>query len=56
MDCPGVMGPCSLISEKEVAGALKGLKIGKVVGTTGVVSEMMKATDGFATRWMTDPI
>ena len=29
MDCPEVMGPCCLISEEEVAAAIKGLKIGK---------------------------
>ena len=29
VDCPEVMGPCCLISEKEVAAAIKGLNIGK---------------------------
>ena len=28
-DCPEVMGPCCLLSEEEVAAAIKGLKIGK---------------------------
>ena len=46
---------CCLISEK-VAAAIKGLKIGKAAGPTGVVSEMMKASGGFGTRWMTDQI
>ena len=32
------------------------LKIGKAAGPTGVVSEMMKASGGFGTRWMTDLI
>ena len=36
-----------LISEEEVAAAIKGLKIGKAAGPTGVVSEMMKAAGGF---------
>ena len=40
VDCPGVMGPHCLISEEEVAAAIKGLKIGKATGSTGVVSEM----------------
>ena len=43
MDCPEVMGPHSLISEEEVATAIKGLKIGKAAG-------------GFVSRWMTDLI
>ena len=29
VDCPKVMGPCCLISEEEVAAAIKGLKWGK---------------------------
>ena len=41
VDCPEVMGPHCLISEEEVAAAIKGLKIGKAAGSTGVVSEMM---------------
>ena len=56
VDCHGVMGPGCLISEEEVAAAIKGLKIGKSAGPTGVVSEMMKASGGFGTRWMTDLI
>ena len=28
MDCPEVMGPCCLISEGDVAAAIKGLNIG----------------------------
>ena len=56
MDCPDVMGPCCLISEEEVAAAIKGLKMGKVAGPTGVVSEMMKASGGFGLRWMPDLI
>ena len=46
VDCPEVMGPRCLISEEEVAAAIKGLKIGKAAGLTGVVSEMMKAAGG----------
>ena len=56
VDCPEVMRPHCLISEEEVAAAFKGLKIGKAAGPTGVVSEMMKATSGFGSRWMTDLI
>ena len=56
VDCPEVMGPCCLISEEEVVAAIKGLKIGKADGPTGVVSEMMKASGGFGSRWMTDLI
>ena len=41
VDCPEVMGPHCLISEEEVAAAIKGLKIGKAAGPTGVVSEMI---------------
>ena len=51
-----LMEPCCLISEEEVAAAIKELKIGKAAGPTGVVSEMMKASGGFGTRWMTDLI
>ena len=53
VDCPEVMGPCCLISEKEVAPATNGLNIGKAAGPTGVVSEMIKASGGFGTTWMT---
>ena len=56
VDCPEVMGPCYLISEEDVAAAIKGLKMGKAAGPTGVVSEMMKASGGFGSRWMTDLI
>ena len=50
------MGLHCLISEEEVAAAIKGLNIGKSAGPTGVVSEMMKAAGGFGSRWMTDLI
>ena len=56
LDCPEVMGPCCLISEEEVAAAIKRFKMVKSAGPTGVVSEMMKASGGFGTRWMTDLI
>ena len=56
VDCPEVMGPCCLISEEEVAAAIKGLKMVSAAGPTGVVNEMMKASGGFGSRWMTDPI
>ena len=52
VDYPEVMGPHCLISEEEVAAAIKGLIIGKAAGPTGVVSEMMKAAGGFGSRWM----
>ena len=45
-----------LVLEEEVAAAIKELKIGKAASPTGVVSEMMKAAGGFASRWMTDLI
>ena len=51
-----IMGPHCLISEEEVAAAIKGLKIGKAAGPTSVMSEMMKAAGGFGSRWMTDLI
>ena len=38
VDCPEVMGPCCLISEEEVAAAIKGLTMGKAAGPTGAVS------------------
>ena len=56
VDCPDVMGPHCLFSEEEVAAAIKGLKIGKAAGPTGMVSEMMKEAGGFGSRWMTDLI
>ena len=56
VDCPEVMGPCYLISGEEVAAAIKGLKIRKAAGPTGVVSEMMTESGDFGSRWMTDLI
>ena len=56
VDCPEVIGAHCLISEEEVVAAIKGLKIGKAAGPTGVVSEMMKTAGGFGSRWMTDLI
>ena len=56
VDCPEVMGPRCLISEEEAAAAITGLKLGKAAGPTGVVSEMMKESGGFGSRWMTDLI
>ena len=52
VDCPEVMGPPCLISEEEVAAAIKGLQMGKAAGPTGVVNEMMKAPNDTAyKRW-----
>ena len=51
-----MMGPCCLILEEEAAAAIKRLKMGKAAGPTGVVSDMMKASGGFGSRWMTDLI
>ena len=51
-----MMGPRHLISEEDIAAAIKGFKIGKADGPTGVVSDMMKAAGGFGSRWMTDLI
>ena len=56
LDCPEVMGPHCHISEEEVAAAIKGLEIGKAAVPTGVVSDMMKASGGVGSRWMTDLI
>ena len=56
VDCPEVMGSHCLISEEEVAAAIKGLKIGKAAGPTGMVSDMMKEAGGCGSRWMTDLI
>ena len=53
VDCPEVMGPCCLISEEQVAAAIQGLKMVKAAGPTGMVCEMMKASGGFGSRWMT---
>ena len=39
VDYPEVMGSCCLISEEEVAVAIKGLKIGKAAGPIGVVDD-----------------
>ena len=47
-----MMEPCCHISEEEIVAAIKGSEIGKAAGPTGVVSEMMKASGGFGTRWM----
>ena len=44
VDCHEVMGPCCLISEENVAAAIKLLKIGKAAGSTGVMSDMMNAS------------
>ena len=56
VDFSEVMGPCRLISEEEVAAAIKGLKKRKSAGPTSVVSEMMKAAGDFGSKWMTDLI
>ena len=56
VDCPDVMWPRCLISEEEVAAAIKGLKMGKAACPTGVVSETIKAAGGSGSRWMTDLI
>ena len=53
VDCPEGMGPHCIIPEEEVAAAIKGLKIGKAAGPTGVVSEVMKAAGGFGSKRMT---
>ena len=56
VDYPEVTGSCCLISEKEIAAAIKGLQMEKAAGRTGVVSEMMKASGGFGSRWLTELI
>ena len=44
------------LSDEEIAAAVKGFKIGKAAGLTGVVNEMLMASGGFGIRWMTDLI
>ena len=39
-----------------IIGIMKGLRIGKTAGQSDVVSEMMKSSGDFGTRWMTDLI
>ena len=54
MDCPEMMGPRCLISKEEVAVAIKGLKMGKAAGPTGVVSVMMKSAGVFGLWFKVD--
>ena len=54
VDCPDIMNSCCPITEEEVATEVKGLNILKVAGPTDVVSEIMMASGGLGTRWMTD--
>ena len=44
VDCQKVMGPCCMISEDDVAAAIKGIKNIKAAGPTGIVSEMMNTS------------
>ena len=55
VDCPEVMGPVVSFRRKRLQQLLQ-VTIGKAAGPTGVVSEMMQASGGFGTRWMTDLI
>ena len=55
VDCPEVMGPYCLISERGQS-SYQRIKNSKAAGLTAVVSEMMKAYVGIGTRWMTDLI
>ena len=50
VDCFEVIGSCCLITEEEVAAAIKGLLILKTDGPTDVLNEMMKASDGHCIR------
>ena len=56
LDCPEVMRPCCLISDEEVAAAINIFKIVKSACPTGIVSEMVKSSGGFGTRWMINNI
>ena len=56
VDCPEVMGPYCLISEGCSSYQRITIRIKKTAGPTGVVREMMKASGGFGTSWMTDLI
>ena len=47
-------GPASRISELEVANAIKGMKVGKAPGLSGVVSEMIVAGEEVSVTWLTD--
>ena len=53
MGCPGVIGPCCLISEEKAAAAINGIQSGKAVGPTGVVSETMKRGSNIKCQLMT---
>ena len=52
VDCPEVWDPISPLLKKRLQ--QQGLKIIKAAGHTDVASEMMKASGGLGTRWMTD--
>jgi hypothetical protein len=52
--CDGIEGRMDEITKKEVQKALKKMKKGKAAGSTGVVSEMMKAAGDSGVEWMTD--
>ena len=54
VQCLEVMGFWCLMAEEEVAAAIKCTKIRETDCHTGVVSEMMKSSGGFGTRWMMD--
>ena len=52
--CEKTEGPSCRFVKEEVEKALKKMKKGKVVGPTGVVSEMLKAAEGLGVEWLTD--
>ena len=53
VDCPEVIGPVVSFQKKRLQQVSKNRK---AAGPTGVVSDMMKASGVFGTRWMTDLI
>ena len=53
-DCEKTEGPRCKIRQEEVKKALKKMKKGKAAGSTGVVSEMMKAAGDLGIEWLTD--
>ena len=52
--CEKTEGPGCHITREEVAKALRKMKPGKAAGPSGVVSEMLKASDELGVEWMTD--
>jgi hypothetical protein len=52
--CDKTEGPMCRITQEEVRNAIRKMKKGKAAGSTGVVSEMIKAADELGVEWLTD--